>query len=94
MESNFKTYQETAPFVEGLRSILQAENAVLEGFMGIYGEKIGEGEERFKESGLSDLFGEIKDSIKDWIGTTFELGLSGLLEAPGDPSLTAKREEV
>lgn len=99
METKFKTYQETAPFVEALQAVLLAEANTLEGFYGIYGEEIPKdggksgGEDQFNKSGLSDLFEELKNSLRIWIGTTFELGMSGLLESPGDPALVSKKED-
>ena len=99
METNFKTYPETAPFVEALQAVLQAEDKTLSGFSGIYGEDIPKdggktgGEDQFIKSGLSDLFEEIKNSLRIWIGTTFELGMSGLLESPGVPGVVPKKEE-
>ena len=99
MENKFKTYQETAPFVEALQAVLHAEDKILSGFSGIYGEDIPEtggktgGEDMFHRSGLYDLITEVKDTLKTWIGTTFELGMSGLLESPGDPALVSKKED-
>jgi hypothetical protein len=99
MESKFKTYPETAPFVEALQAVLLAEAKTLTGFSDIYGDTFSKdggktgGEDMFHRSGLSDLFAEAKETLKTWIGTTFELGMSGLLEAPGDPSLTGKKRE-
>jgi len=100
METNFKTYPETAPFVEALRLILQAQDKILEGFSGIYGDTIPQsgrksgGEDMYYRSGLYDLTEETKETLKDWIGTSFELGMTGCLEAPGDPRLLGKEEGV
>lgn len=100
MDTNFKTYPETAPFVEALRSILQAESNILEGFSGIYGDTIPQsggktpGEDMYHRSGLYDLIEETKETLKNWIGTSFELGMTGCLEAPGDPRLLGKEEGV
>lgn len=99
MDTNFTTYPETAPFVEALRLICKTESVLLEGFSGIYGDIIPKdggktgGEDMFHRSGLFDLMSEAKETLKTWIGNTFELGMAGCLEAPGDPSLTAKKEE-
>ena len=99
MDTKFTTYPETAPFVEALRLTLQAESKILEGFSGIYGDIIPQsggktgGEDMFHRSGLFDLIAETKETLKNWVGNTFELGMAGCLEAPGDPSLTAKKEE-
>ena len=79
MANKFKTYPETAPFVEALRIVLQAEDKVLEGIQMIYGEGVGEGDRVYSESPLSQAFTALKDKINLQIGTTFELGLSGLL---------------
>ena len=38
METNFKTYPETAPFVEALQAVLLAEAKTLTGFSDIYGD--------------------------------------------------------
>ena len=79
---------ETSLFVEALRAVLQAEDKTLSGFSLIYGDTIPDdggktpGEEMYYKSGLPALFEEVKDSLKTWIGTTFELGISGLLEEP------------
>lgn len=99
MDTNFKTYAETAPFVEALRFILQAESKVLDGFSGIYGDTIPKdggktgGEDMFHRSGLYDLIAEAKETLKNWIGNSFELGLTGCLEAPGDPGLVPQKRE-
>lgn len=99
MESNFKTYPETAPFVEALQAVLTAEAKTLTGFSDIYGDTPKEdggktgGEDMFHRSGLSSLFAEAKETLKNWIGNTFELGITGLLEAPGDPGLVSQKEE-
>lgn len=100
MDTKITTFAETAPFVEALRLILKTEDSILEGFTGIYGEdtntpsggKTG-GEEMFHKSGLFNCLSEAKDIIKTWIGTTFELGMAGCLEAPGDPFLISKKGE-
>ena len=72
---NFKTYSETAPFVEALRTILQAEDKTLEGFSQIYGNS----DATYQESGLPEAFDNLKNLLKVWIGTTFELGITGCL---------------
>lgn len=82
MKQNFTIYPETAPFVEALRNVLQAENKVLDGFIGIYGE-VG-GDQNYQESGLPEAFLNLKNQIHTWIGTTFELGLGGCLEAEAE----------
>ena len=89
MKQTDKTLRpETSLFVEALQAVLQAEDKTLSGFSLIYGDTIpkdgGEtpGEEMYYKSGLPALFEEVKDSLKTWIGTTFELGISGLLEEP------------
>lgn len=79
---------ETSLFVEALQAVLQAEDKTLSGFSLIYGDTIPKdgkqtpGEEMYYKSGLPALFEEVKDSLKNWIGTTFELGISGLLDGP------------
>lgn len=79
---------ETSLFVEALQAVLQAEEKTLSGFSLIYGDKVPQeggktpGEEMYNKSGLPALFEEVKDSLKTWIGNTFELGISGLLEDP------------
>ena len=93
MEQKFKIYPETAPFVEALRTLIQAEGQILDGFLGIYGEHFGEGEERYRESGIPEALETLKNEVKKYIGTTFELGLSGLLGDPGDITLTAPKED-
>lgn len=77
----FKTYPETAPFVTALQLILQAENEVLEGFTMIYGEGVNEGDKVYQATQLSQAFDTLKEKLNLQIGTTFELGLSGLLGA-------------
>lgn len=99
METNFKTYPETAPFVEALQALLLAEAKTLTGFSDIYGDTFSKdggktgGEDMFHRSGLSDLFTEAKETLKTWIGTTFELGMTGLLEAPAVPDLVPQKRE-
>lgn len=99
MDTKFTTYPETAPFVEALRLTLQAESKILDGFSGIYGDVIPPsggktgGEDMFQKSGLSDLFEDAKETLKTWIGTTFELGMTGLLEAPAVPDLVPQKRE-
>ena len=83
---------ETAPFVEALQAILQAEDKTLSGFSAIYGEETPKdggktpGEEMFTQSGLSSLFEEIETALKTQIGEVVELSLRGLLsdKLPGE----------
>ncbi len=79
--------QETAPFVEALQAVLQAEDKTLSGFSAIYGDTQVEGEmtggeEMYSKSGLSDLFGELINALKAQIGEVVELDLRGLLSSP------------
>ena len=92
MKTNLTTYPETAPLVAGLRHLLQAEDKVLDAFLTLYGAEVNEGDARYRETPIPALFDSLKREIKIWIGETFELGMSGLLESPGDPELL--KEEV
>ena len=79
--------QETAPFVEALQAVLQAEDKTLSGFSAIYGDtqvdgEMTGGEEMYSKSGLSDLFGELINALKAQIGEVVELDLRGLLCTP------------
>ena len=84
MENKLKIYPETAPFVEALRLLLQAEDKILEGFTGIYGDGFsdGEGDTHYRRSGIPEALDSVKGKVKEWIGNTFELGLCGQLEEP------------
>ena len=87
MENNFKTYKETAPFVEALQAILQAEEKTLSGFSAIYGEEITRegdsgGLSMFKKSYISPIFEDLKNALKTQIGEVVELSLLGLLKDP------------
>ena len=99
MQRNKDLFPEAAPFVEALQAVLLAEAKTLTGFSDIYGDTPSKdggntgGEDMFHRSGLSDLFAEAKETLKYWIGNTFELGMSGLLEAPAVPDLVPQKEE-
>ena len=96
MDTKITTYPETAPFVEALRILIQAESKILDAFTGIYGEDVldNKKETALSQSGLLEIMDTAKERVEKWIGITFELGMTGCLEAPGDPSLIAKTEGV
>lgn len=86
------TPPETLLFIEALQAVLQAEDKTFSAFCQIYGDQIPEdggktgGEDMFHRSGLSSLFEELRDSLKNWIGQTEELSLQGLLSTLEDKS--------
>ncbi len=92
------TIPETAPFVEALQAILQAEDKTLSGLSAIYGDETPkeggktEGERMLSQTGLSSLFEELKSALKTQIGEVVELSLQGLLSSDMKPQ--GKREGV
>ena len=76
--------KETSVYMETLQAIIKAEDTTLRAFMKEYGDGFGEGEgvSFYQTSGVSRLFRDVKEKLKDMIGNSLEVDLEDSL-APG-----------
>lgn len=80
MEKTLQLKEETSYFVEALRTLLEVQERVYEGFTSTYGEEPGD--KAFNDSPAQTALETAKREISLLIGLSLELDWSGALSKP------------